>query len=303
VRTGGTFQEVLEDIEPLLIDKESFIAVAKQKSYASNVKAGHFIIDKGMNNNEIIGAIRSRGVPIKIAFNNQERLEDLAGRIATQIEADSISLINAMKDPEFLKAQGLNEDTALTLYIPNSYEFYWNTSGEDFRSKMVKEHKTFWNTTRTAKAEKLDLTPTEVYSIAAIVQKETAKVDERPRVAGVYLNRLRKGIKLEADPTVIYSVKKTKSDWDMVIKQVLYRDLETESPYNTYRNYGVPPGPIFMPDVTAIDAVLSPEKHDYLFFVADVENFGYHKFAKTLAQHNANSAAYRRWINSQGIRR
>lgn len=303
VTSEATFQNVLDDIEPLLKDPESFIKVADKKGYTANVKSGHFIIKKGMNNNEIINSIRSNNVPVKVAFNNQERIEDLAGRIANQIEADSLSLITAMLDKNYLSKRGLNEDTALTMYIPNSYEVYWNTNAQGFRAKMAKEHDRFWTNARKAKAKALGLTPVEVYSIASIVQKETAKNDERPRVAGVYLNRLKKGIKLDADPTVIFAVKKNENNWNKVIKRVLYKDLETDSPYNTYRNAGVPPGPIFMPDVTAIDAVLNPEKHDYYYFVADVENFGYHKFAKTLSQHNANSAAYRRWISAQGVNR
>ncbi|TVZ50961.1 endolytic transglycosylase MltG [Dokdonia sp. Hel_I_53] len=303
IASDATFQDVLNDMKPLLDDVDSFVSVAQKKQYDRNVKAGHFIIKKGMNNNEIIDAIRSKNIPVKVAFNNQERIQDMAGRVATQIEADSLSLINAMLDKDFLTSQGLNEETALTLYIPNSYEFYWNTDAKGFRSKMLKEYKRFWTAERKSQAQKADLTPQEVYTLASIVQKETAKVDERPRVAGVYLNRLREGIKLDADPTVIYAVKKTANDWDMVIKRVLYKDLETQSPYNTYRNSGIPPGPIFMPDVSSIDAVLQPEAHDYYYFVADVENFGYHKFAKTLSQHNANSAAYRRWINNKGINR
>ncbi len=303
IASDSGFKEVLEDIKPLLDDVDSFISVAQKKKYDLNVKPGHYIITKGMNNNEIIDAIRSKNIPVKVAFNNQERIYDMAGRVASQIEADSLSLINAILEEDFLKSQGLTTDTALTLYIPNSYEFYWNTNAVDFRSKMLREYKRFWNDKRKAQAKKLNLTPQEVYSLASIVQKETAKIDERPRVAGVYLNRLRDGIKLDADPTVIYAVKKVKDDWDMVIKRVLYKDLETVSPYNTYRNTGVPPGPIFMPDVSSIDAVLQPEAHNYFYFVADVENFGYHKFAKTLAQHNANSAAYRRWINEKGINR
>lgn len=303
VRTGATFDEVVEDISPLLDDVVSFTSVASKKGYDGNVKPGHFIIKKGMNNNDIINTIRSKNTPIKVAFNNQERIEDMAGRIATQIEADSLSILKAVTDKAFLKEQGLTRNTALTMYIPNSYEFFWNTSAEGFRDRMLKEYKKFWNVDRLAKARKLNLSPQEVYALASIVQKETAKVDERPRVAGVYLNRVRKGIKLDADPTVIYALKREKNDWDMVVKRVLYKDLEIKSPYNTYRNQGIPPGPIFMPDVTAIDAVLNPEKHDYYYFVADVENFGYHKFAKTLSQHNANSAAYRRWINNRGINR
>ena len=303
IATGSAFNDVVADLSPLLKDVKSFTSVAQKKGYTDNVRPGHYIIKKGMSNNEIINTIRIKNTPVKVAFNNQERLQDMAGRVATQIEADSTSLITAMLDTNFLREHDFNNDTALTMYIPNSYEFFWNTSAEDFRARMLSEYKKFWNATRLAKAEALNLTPQEVYSIAAIVQKETAKTDERPRVAGVYLNRLRDGIKLDADPTVIYAVKREKNDWDMVIKRVLYKDLEVDSPYNTYRNRGIPPGPIFMPDVTAIQAVLNPEKHNYYYFVADVENFGYHKFAKTLSQHNANSAAYRRWINNKGINR
>jgi UPF0755 protein len=208
-----------------------------------------------------------------------------------------------MRDTNFLRERDFSKATALAMYIPNSYEVFWNSTAEEFRDRMFKEYKRFWNADRLAKADALKMTPQDVYAIASIVQKETAKVDERPRVAGVYLNRIKKGIKLDADPTVIYAVKKKANDWDMVIKRVLYKDLETDSPYNTYRNAGVPPGPIFMPDVSSIDAVLNAEKHDYYYFVANVERFGYHKFAKSLSQHNANSAAYRRWISDQGVNR
>ncbi|MEP0264173.1 endolytic transglycosylase MltG [Dokdonia sp.] len=303
VASDATFDDVKNDIAPLLEDVDAFVSVANRKGYTQNIKSGRFVIKKGMSNNDIINTIRISNTPVKIAFNNQERVENLAGRIATQIETDSLSLLLAMKDPNFLKANGFTDQTALTMYIPNSYELFWNTSADDFRDRMLKEHKRFWNDTRKAKAKLLKLTPQEVYTVASIVQKETAKVEERPRVAGVYLNRLKKGIKLDADPTIIYAMKNKANDWDMVVKRVLYKDLETDSPYNTYRNAGVPPGPIFMPDISSIDAVLNAEKHGYYYFVADVERFGYHKFAKTLSQHNANSAAYKRWISRQGVRR
>ncbi len=170
---------------------------------------------------------------------------------------------------------------------------------EQFAQRMLEYHDSYWTASRKKKAEKLDLTPAEVYTLASIVQKETAKVDERPKVAGVYLNRLRRGIKLDADPTVIYAKKLKENDFEQTIKRVLYADLETDSAYNTYRYAGLPPGPIVTPDLNAIDAVLNAENHDYYYFVADVENFGYHKFAKSLAQHNRNAAAYRRWIARQ----
>src|SRR5690606_21858659 len=219
------------------------------------------------------------------------------------IEADSTQLLHSFKDADFLNANGFNEDTALSMYIPNSYEFFWNTSADGFKERMLKEYTRFWNEDRMAKAKSVGMSPEEVIALAAIVHKETVKVDERPRVAGVYLNRLRRGMPLQADPTVIYAIKKHTGDFDTVIKRVLHKDLELDSPYNTYKVSGLPPGPITMPDISAIDAVLNAEKHEYLYFVANVENFGYHKFAKTLAQHNRNKGQYVRWINSKKINR
>lgn len=303
IGTNATFNDVKDELEPLLEDMESFETVANRKGYVSNVKAGHFVIKKGMNNNEIINTIRLINVPIKIKFNNQERLENLAGQIANQLEADSLSLLTAMKDTSFLEKSGFNLQTALGMYVPNTYEVYWNSSPEDFRDKMLQEYNAFWTESRNSKAQKLGLSRDEIMSLAAIVQKETAKVDERPRVAGLYVNRIKRGMPLQADPTIIYAKKLSEGDFDQVIKRVLYRDLEIDSKYNTYKNVGVPPGPITMPDISSIDAVLNHEKHDYLFMVANVQNFGYHKFAKTLSQHNANRREYVRWINSQGVNR
>ncbi|AFL81832.1 hypothetical protein Aeqsu_2372 [Aequorivita sublithincola DSM 14238] len=303
IPSNASIDAVVAELEPLLKDTETFYAVANQKKYTSNLKPGHFIITKGMTNNDIINTLRSRNIPIDIKFNNQERLEDLAGHISKQIEADSTSLIKAMRDPEFLKEVGLDEETALSLYIPNTYEFYWNSSAETFRNRMKTEYERFWNESRTKKAKNLNLTKEQIMSLAAIVQKETAKVDERSRVAGVYINRLKVGMLLQADPTVIYALKRESGDYNQIIKRVLYVDLELDSPYNTYKYAGVPPGPITMPDISSIDAVLNPEKHDYYYFVADVTNFGYHKFAKNLAQHNSNKVEYVRWVNSQGLNR
>ena len=290
IETGARFKDVLEQIRPLIKDDISFEAVANRKGYPSNIKPGHYIIKKGMNNNDIINTIRSANIPIEVKFNNQERLENLAGHLARQLEPDSLSFLNAFKDTGFLSESGFTETTALGMYIPNTYELYWNTSASGFRDRMLKEYNTFWSEDRNAKASKIGLSRDQVIALAAIVQKETAKVDERPRVAGVYLNRIKVGMLLQADPTVIYAKKKSENDFEQVVKRVLYRDLELDSPFNTYKYPGVPPGPITMPDITSIDAVLNPEQHDYFYFVADVKNFGYHKFAKTLAQHNANKA-------------
>lgn len=303
VPTDGEFRDVYEQISPLLEDPEQFVAVARRKKYIQNLRPGRYAIKAGMNNNEIVNTLRSSNLPLTVSFNNQERLEDLAGRIGEQIEADSLSLLEVFRDEAFYENVGLDADEAISLYLPNSYEFFWNTSAEEFRERMRKEYNKFWNEERVNKAKALGLTPAEVTTLASIVHKETAKVDERPRVAGVYLNRIRRGMPLQADPTVIYAIKNESGNFDTVIKRVLYKDLNLDSPYNTYKYAGLPPGPIAMPDLSAIQAVLSPEKHDYLYFVADVENFGYHKFAKTLAQHNRNKAQYVRWINQQKIKR
>ncbi len=303
ISTGSSFVEVRDQITPYLKNPGSFEAVAKRKKYVDYVKAGRYRITPGMNNNEIINSLRSKNIPVRVSFNNQESLANLAGRISTQIEADSLSLLAAFSDKTFLNEHGFNSHTQLVPYIPNTYEFFWNTSAEEFRDKMYREYQKFWNDERTKKAKTVGLNSAEVISLASIVQKETAKVDERKRVAGVYLNRLRRGMLLQADPTVIYAIKRESGNFDTVIKRVLYRDLELDSPYNTYKYNGVPPGPIAMPDISSIEAVLNPENHNYYYFVADVENFGYHIFAENLVQHNRNKAQYIRWINQQNVNR
>ena len=303
IPTHSKYEEVREQLVPLLKDIDKFDALAERKKYTTNIKAGRFVVEKGMSNNDIINSIRSNNIPIKLSFNNQETLPRLAGRIAKQIEADSMSLLNTFIDKEFLIKNNFTEETVLGMFIPNSYEFFWNTPAEKFRDRMFSEYNKFWNESRLNKVKALGLNESKVIALASIVQKETAKVDERPRVAGVYLNRLKRGMPLQADPTVIYAIKQQSGNFDTVIKRVLYKDLEIDSPYNTYKNAGIPPGPIAMPDISSIDAVLNAEKHGYYYFVANVKNFGYHKFAKTLSQHNRNRQEYVRWINKQGINR
>lgn len=303
IPTGASYSAVRDSLKPHLKDLAAFDAVAQKKGYISNVKAGKYVIPRDVNNNELTNILRVGNKPVKLTFNNQERLENLAGRIASQIEADSASILVAMKDAEFLTQNEFTEANALGMYIPNQYEFFWNTSAEGFRKRMQKEYNNFWTEERLNKAEEIGLTPHEVTVVASIVQKETAKVDERPKVAGVYMNRFKNGWKLDADPTVIYALKLQNKNFDTIIKRVLYKDLKIDSPYNTYLYNTLPPGPIAMPDISSIDAVLNYEDHDYFYFVADVENFGYHKFAENLAQHNRNKQAYVRWINSQGVNR
>lgn len=302
IPTDADAQKVLEIVSPYIKDIERFKMTAEKKSYFANIKPGRFLFKNNMNNNDLVNSLRIN-VPFQLAFNNQERLEDFAGRIASQIEADSTSLMKSFTDENFLKEQNMTRENVISLFIPNSYEFFWNTSADKFRDRMAKEYRKFWTPERVAKAQAQNLNPLQVATLASIVHKETVKIDERPRVAGVYLNRLNRGMKLEADPTVIYAVKNKANDFSIEIKRVLYKDLETDSPYNTYKYEGLPPGPIAMPDVSALDAVLNPEKHQYIYFCASVTNFGYHEFAVTPAQHEANRKKYVAWISKQGIKR
>jgi UPF0755 protein len=190
----------------------------------------------------------------------------------------------------------------MAMYIPNSYDFYWNTSAESFRERMLKEYERFWTPERIAKAEKQNITPLQVTILASIVQKETSTVSERPMVAGLYLNRLKSFWPLQADPTIIFALKE-KHGQDSIFKRVLNEDLTIDSPYNTYINFGLPPGPIGMPDISSIEAVLNPKTHDYYYMCASVTKLGEHEFAKTLSQHNVNARKYQNWINKQGINR
>lgn len=302
VPTGSTYEDVKKILEPFVENLNRFEMVANKRSYPENVKPGRFLLTKGMSSYELVKAMRSN-VPVKLAFNNQERLENFAQRVSSQIEPDSLTLVNTFKDSIFLKENGFNEENVFVMFIPNTYEVYWNITAEKFRDKMIKEYHNFWNDERIAKAKKQGLTPVEATILASIVHKESVKKDERPRIAGVYLNRLRLEMPLQADPTVIYAIKKKDNDFDQVIKRVFYNDLFLNSPYNTYKVVGLPPGPIAMPDITALDAVLNPEKHEFIYFCASVDRFGYHEFAVTLAEHNVNAKKYADWINSQGVAR
>lgn len=302
IPSDSNYETAKAIITPYIKNMDRFEMVASKRNYLDNVKAGRFLFTKGMNSYELVKALRYN-VPVKLAFNNQERLENFAGRISSQIEADSISLLKTIKDSVFMKENGFNEDNVFAMFIPNTYEFYWNTSARKFRDKMIKEYHKFWTDERINKAKLQNLTPVEATILASIVHKESVKKDERPRIAGVYLNRLRLGMPLQADPTVIYAIKKKSNDFEQVIKRVFYNDLVMASPYNTYVNIGLPPGPIAMPDITAMEAVLNPEKNDFIYFCASVDRFGYHEFAATLSEHNKNAKKYSNWINSQGVKR
>lgn len=303
ISEDDTYRDVRQQLEPLLEDVDGFDALAKQKKYVSNVKAGKYKIKKGMNNNEIINSIRSGNIAVKLSFNNQNSLEALAGRVAAQIEADSLSLLKAMKDENFLNSADLKEETALGMYLPNSYQVFWNISAEGFVKRMKAEYEKFWNADRMTKAKGLNFSRDEVMALASIVYEESKQKSEQPRVAGVYINRLKLGMPLQADPTLKFAAYKLPKYKNTVIKRVLNIHKEIDSPYNTYKYAGLPPGLITMPDLSAVDAVLNYEKHSYLYFAADPQKPGFHRFAKSLNQHNSNARAYHNYLDKQGIRK
>lgn len=302
IPTNSKYEDVKKIIAPYINDIDKFEFIAKKRSYNEHIKSGRFLLKSGMSSFALVTTLR-QNIAVKLAFNNQERIEDLAGRVGSQIEADSLSLLNSFKEPAFLAKNGFTEESVLSICIPNTYEMFWNTSAEKFRDKMLKEYQNFWNSERIAQAKENNLTPIQATILASIVHKESVKKDERPTIASVYLNRMKIEMPLQADPTVIYAVKKNSNDFKRVIKRVISTDLTLNSPWNTYMNLGLPPGPIAMPDITALEAVLKPKKTDYLFFCASVEKFGYHEFATTFAEHTVIANKYRDWINNQGVKR
>ena len=278
-----------------------FQQAATRKGYSPI--PGRFIIDYGMNNNDMINRLRAANTPIRLTFNNQKTLMHLASYVATKIEADSTAIMQAFYNPDFLMENGLSKDNIFSICLPNTYEVFWNTSADAFRDKMLRSYNAFWTPKRETARRKINLSREEVVALAAVVHKESYRVDERPIVAGVYLNRLRKRMRLQADPTVIYALMRKANNYDLDIRRVLYADLKIKSPYNTYRNRGIPPGPITMPDISAIDAVLFASRHKYVYFVADPSRAGYHLFATNLSQHNKNKKTYTRWLREKKIYR
>ena len=303
ISTGSDIDALLIELAPLIKSTDDFRLAAEKKGYASRIRAGKYALDKGMSNNDIINHLRGKSLSVKVTFNNQERLEDLAGRLAQQLEADSLTFLTQMREEDFLAKNGFDQATALAMYIPNTYEFFWNVSPQYFQKRMLKQYEYFWTPKRRNAAQKQGLTPNEVSTLAAIVQKESLKNDERPLIAQVYLNRLKKKMRLQADPTVIYSLRKEQDYFSLVIRRVLRKDLKIESPYNTYLTKGLPPGPIAMPDISAIDAVLFSTPHKYLYFVSDPNKQGYHDFSTSLREHNRKARKYYSWLNQQKLYR
>lgn len=299
IPTGSTFDDVKRILteQQIVLDTASFNWVAKQMKYTTNIHPGHYKLQPGMSNKELVSLLRSgRQTPVKVTFNNIRTNAALAGQVAESIEADSISLLQILNNDSALKKYGFTSQTVIGMFIPNTYEFYWNTSANKFIERMAREYKDFWNAPRKLKAKTIGLTQTQVSAIAAIVEQETQKKDERPLVAGVYMNRYLKGWKLEADPTLVFAL------GDFSVQRVLNEYKEIDSPYNTYMYAGLPPGPICMPSISSIDAVLNYTKHEYFYFCAKDDFSGYHSFAKTYSEHLLNAKRFQMELNRRHIR-
>jgi len=280
----------------IVVDINSFEWVAERKKYKDKIYPGKYLIKAGMNNNKLVNLLRSgEQVPVKLVINNFRKKEEVISLAGKQLEADSNKLFAMFNDEEFLNRYDLNAENAATFFIPNTYQFNWNTSAEQFLERMHKEHQKFWTEERKAKAKALKLSEAQVSILASIVEKETRKRFEMPRIAGVYLNRLRKGMLLQADPTLVFA------SGNFNINRVLNVHKEIDSPYNTYKYAGLPPGPICIPDARSIDAVLNYEKHDYLYFCANPDMTSTHVFAQTYDQHLVNARKFQQELNKRKI--
>jgi UPF0755 protein len=300
IPTGSDFGEVATRLEAegILLSMRSFKWVADKKNYPENVKAGRYKIANGISNNELVNMLRSGDQdPVLVVFNNIRKLDQLAGKVSSYLEPDSASFADYLLDPERPSEYDLTPATFTSMFIPNTYEFFWNTSPEAFLERMKMEYDRFWNGERDRKAKRMEFTREEVVTLASIVDEETLFDEENARVAGLYLNRIKQGIPLQADPTLRFALD------DFTIQRILNKDKRIDSPYNTYLNRGLPPGPISIPSVSAIDGVLDHEKHQYLYMCAKADFSGYHAFAKTLSQHNRNAREYQRELNKKRIYR
>jgi UPF0755 protein len=300
IPTGSTFEELMQNLKEkdILFDTSSFRWVANKKDYPNNVKAGKYAISPGMNNGDLIKKLRA-GLqePVKFRFQNLRLKSDFAKHVSTQLEADSSSIMELMNNDSLAAEYGFNTENFYAMFIPNTYEIWWNTSADKFFERMHTEYSRFWTEERLNKAKAINLSPTEVSILASIVRGEALHNDEMPKIAGLYLNRLQRGILLQADPTVIFAAQ------DFTIRRVLNKHLAINSPYNTYLNRGLPPGPINLPSIAAIDAVLNFQKHDFLYMCAKDDFSGYHNYAKTMSEHLINARRFQKALNERNIKR
>lgn len=300
IHTGAGFNEVYKTIrdQGIVNDTATFIKAAHDMNYTTRVKPGKYRLTSGMSNRNFINMLKAGNQePVKLAIHNIRLKAQFAGFLAKKLEPDSVSFLRLLDSAAFVEKYGFTTENVYTMFLPNSYESYWNTTPEKFFERMYANYQKFWTPERKAKAAAINLTQQQVSILAAIVDAEALHDDDMPAVAGLYINRLRKGMKLETDPTVIFAV------GDFTIKRVLRKDLMKDSPYNTYMYAGLPPGPIMMPSINAINSVLDYQHNDYLFMCAKEDFSGYHNFANNEAQHQINARKFQEALNQRHIYR
>ncbi len=298
IKTGSTYQDLLVNLQSkeILKDFASFEQAAEKMKLASSVKPGRYRLTGGLSNRSFINMLKSGNQdPVKLKFQNIRKKQNFAAYMAKNMEADSLAFISVLDSAALLEKYGFNKENSYSLFIPNTYEMYWNIKPIDFFERMQKEYVKFWNAERKQKAAKLNLSPVQVSILASIVDSEALYDKEMPIIAGLYLNRLNQGILLQADPTVIFA------NDDFTVKRVTNRLLAVDSKYNTYKYRGLPPGPIMMPSINAIDAVLNRDTNNYIYMCAKEDFSGYHNFAETKEQHEINAKKYREALNKRKI--
>lgn len=302
IRTGAGFDEVLDSLSNKLNNLNAFKQYAVAKDYPSLIKPGKYKLNKGDTNKKLLTRLilgEQEQVPLMIA--NEPTIFHLAGKVAKNIEADSAQIVKSILDFAEKQNPELNAETVKIYFIPNTYNFYWTTNGDKFVERMLTEFDKVWTADRQQEAAAMGFTPLQVFTLASIVQMESAKKDEQPMVAKAYLNRLKIGMKLQADPTSIYAYK-LQNGFNQKISRVVGMHLATPSEYNTYKVTGLPPAPICLPNLSAVDAVLKPDTHSYIYFCADPDRPGYHSFTNSYQEHQQNAAKYRKWLEEKGIK-
>lgn len=300
IHTGANYNDVFKTIqdEEIVKDAGTFDEAAEGMRYKTRVKPGRYRLHEGMTNRRLINMLASGSQEaVELSFHNLRQKKDFAGFVAKKLETDSASVMRLLDSTEFLKKYGFDTTNVYTMFIPNTYQVYWNTSPEKFFRRMYVNYEKYWTPEHKQKAAALNLSPIKVSILASIVDAEALHDDEMPTVAGLYLNRLHKGMKLESDPTLIFALQ------DFTIKRVLNKDKEVISPYNTYTHTGLPPGPIMMPSVNALNSVLDYKKNDYLYMCAKADFSGYHAFATNMDDHLKNARLYREALDKRNIKR
>ena len=299
IDNDDTLDSVRAKLEPTAtsVGLMAFCTLSRSMNYASHIKTGRYAIPPNTSTITIFRQLKNgHQEPVRLTIPESRTMDRLAGGLSRKLMLDSAMVAILLHDSAFCAQQGYDTATIPCLFVPDTYEVYWNTSIENFMKRMKKEHDRFWNSERTAKAEALKLTPDEVCTLASIIDEETANNAEKPMIAGMYLNRLKNGMPLQADPTIKFALK------NFALKRIYHDMLQYDSPYNTYRNTGLPPGPIKIASVAGIDAVLNRVDHDFLYMCAKEDFSGTHNFAKTYQEHLRNAAKYAKALNQKGIR-